>query len=376
MGRPAPTPQPEAELWMGAHPSAPSEIQVDGAWVPLPEWVRRDPLRVLGLPVLQRFGPRLPFLFKLLAAERALSVQVHPDEARARRGFERENSSGLRLDDPRRSYRDANGKPELLCALSGFEALCGFRSFREISASLEALDISALEVAIHELDGMSDESALRGLLLKLFAIPEPEMRILCGQVVEALDRSSGQSPEQRCVLELAIQHPGDIGILAPLLLYHVKLAPGEALFLEPGRVHAYLEGFGVELMADSDNVLRGALTSKATDVQEFVDASICREGAPAPLRGRSVQAGEWVYETSADAFELRVIRPSRGEGSIRLSAPTVQVLLCSEGEARVRGASGDDWLRLAAGESVLVPAGVGAYELGGEATVFRAGVPG
>ena len=133
-GRPGPTASPEAELWMGAHPLFPSEVEVDSDsdWVPLSEWIRRDPAAVLGEETARRFGGELPFLFKVLAAERALSIQAHPDAQQARAGFERENAAGLALEDPRRNYRDANPKPELICALTRFRLLCGFRRADEI----------------------------------------------------------------------------------------------------------------------------------------------------------------------------------------------------------------------------------------------------
>ncbi|MHC4473979.1 MAG: mannose-6-phosphate isomerase, class I, partial [Planctomycetota bacterium] len=146
-GRPSPTASPEAELWMGAHPLFPSEVEVDSGWLPLSEWIRRDPAALLGEETVRRFGGKLPFLFKVLAAERALSIQAHPDAEQARAGFERENAAGLALEDPRRNYRDANPKPELICALTRFVALCGFRPTQEIAADLDALGVPALRGA-------------------------------------------------------------------------------------------------------------------------------------------------------------------------------------------------------------------------------------
>jgi len=143
LGEPRPAPRPEAELWMGAHPVAPSEVLEGGRWISLAEWIGSDPEAVLGREVARRFSGELPFLLKVLAAEQPLSLQAHPDAARAASGFERENAAGLPLDAPRRSYRDPNSKPELLCALTPFTAVCGFRLVDDIVGQVDALGAGA-----------------------------------------------------------------------------------------------------------------------------------------------------------------------------------------------------------------------------------------
>lgn len=364
-GRPAPTASPEAELWMGAHPSAPSRVATAAGEVPLDEWIRRDPASVLGAEVARRFSGELPFLFKVLAPARALSIQAHPSEAQAREGFARENAAGLALDDPRRCYRDPHAKPELICALSGFEALCGFRPASEIAAGLDALGESAAALRTALDDGIA--RFLRTLL------GDVDRRALADAVgVAAADRDA---EDWRCVAELWRQYPGDPGVLAPLFLHRVSLAPGEALFLAAGELHAYLSGVGIELMGNSDNVLRGGLTPKHVDVDELLRTLDFEVGRPAVLAARPLARGIEVFETPAPEFALSILRPEPGCVVECASAGGVEILLCVAGRASVREAGSKAALEIARGDSLLVPASVAGYRLEGDAQVFRAAVP-
>jgi mannose-6-phosphate isomerase len=374
-GRPAPSPTPEAELWLGAHPAAPSEVRADAGWVPLPDWIRRDPEAVLGVETARRFGGELPFLLKVLAPERALSIQTHPDAERARAGFERENAAGLALDDPRRSYRDPNPKPELICALTRFHALCGFRGAQEIVRGLAALRLVSLEPLLAELRGAPERGGLARFFRALLLRDDDERRRLAADVVDAVARSPHDRVACGWVQELARQHPGDVGVLAPLLLNPIELGPGQALYLPAGELHAYLRGVGVELMANSDNVLRGGLTAKHVDVPELLASLRFREGFPPLLEPRAVAAGEAVYDTPAREFRLSVLRASPAAPSQADAGGSVEILLCVDGEAVVRGAASGEATRLPRGAGALVPAGAGAYRVEGEATLYRAGVP-
>jgi mannose-6-phosphate isomerase len=374
-GRPSPTERPEAELWIGAHPKAASEVRTEEGWVPLPDWIRRDPEAVLGGEVLRRFGPVLPFLFKALAAERSLSVQTHPDAERARMGFERENAAGLDRDDPRRSYPDPNPKPELICALAPFQALCGFRRASEIAEGLATLAVPALEAPLAALRKAPGREGLVGLLRGLFLRPEDDRGRLSSQLAEAAAGAEGDRPEHAWVVELARQHPGDLGVLAPLLLNLVDLHPGQALYLPAGEIHAHLRGVGVEIMGSSDNVLRAALTEKPVDVPELLEALSYRQGPPPVLRPRSTGTGVRVYDTPAREFELAVLRTRAGKGWQSRPREAVEILLCTEGETSVRSLEGGESTSLPRGSAALVPAAAGRYAIGGEATVFRAAVP-
>jgi mannose-6-phosphate isomerase len=374
-GRPSPAAQPEAELWMGAHPAAPSEVREDSGWTSLLDYVRRSPGEVLGPEVAAAFGGELPFLFKVLAPERALSIQTHPDAERARAGFERENAAGLALDDPRRNYRDSNPKPELICALTRFEALCGFRPVPEILEGVGALQAVSLQEALADLRAAPGREGLARFFGRIMTSPPETQRRVAEEVAEAAGRGQRDSAVLRWVCELARQYPGDVGVLGPLLLNLVELEPGEALFLAAGELHSYLCGLGVELMANSDNVLRAGLTPKHVDVPELLDALSFQSGRPAILEPRPLAAGEAVYPTPAREFVLSVLRPGAEGGVESRSRCGVEILFCAEGQAEVRDAKRAEVTLLPQGAAALVPAALERYRVEGHATVLRAGVP-
>jgi mannose-6-phosphate isomerase len=375
-GRPSPSDRPEAELWMGAHPSAPSQVETEAGGVSLAEWIQRDPQAVLGPEVAQRFGGELPFLFKVLAPERALSIQAHPDAARARAGFDRENALGLVADDPRRSYRDPNPKPELVCALSRFDALCGFRPVPEIARGLEALGLPALAPLLRALAAAPERAGLERFFAELLRMRGGEAgRSLAREAASAARRRAGEGAPFARVVELAGQHPDDVAVLAPLLLNTVELQPGQALYLGPGEIHAYLGGVAVELMANSDNVLRGGLTRKHVDVPELLATLSFRQGAPAPVEPRPGAAGEEVYETPAREFRLSVLRLFPGRPYASAERRSVEILLCTSGSARVRDEASGEERSLERGEVLLVPAALSRYTAAGSAALHRASVP-
>ncbi len=365
MGRATPTAEPEAELWMGAHASAPSQVETRSGPVALDDTIRDDPKGVLGAEVARRFGDELPFLFKVLAPERALSIQAHPSEAQARNGFAREQSAGVPLDDPRRCYRDPHAKPELVCALSEFDALCGFLSRDEIDGELARLGPAAEVLRAALTDGHA--AFLRSLL----------MGGLDGELEQALVAAAeeGGGPAWRWVAELVRQYPGDPGVLAPLFLNHLRLAPGEALFLPAGELHAYLRGVAVELMGNSDNVLRGGLTPKHVDVSELLATLSFQLGAPAVLMPRQVREGVAVFETPARQFELSLLTPRPGLDVVCDRSGAVEILLCVAGRARLSQSVAGEGLELAPGQAALVRGDADGYTVAGKARLFRAGVP-
>lgn len=370
MGRPYPTPGPEAELWMGAHPSAPSLVETDSGEPTLMEWIQRDPVGVLGAEVAERFGGELPFLFKVLAPAQALSIQTHPDAAQARAGFARENAAGIALDAPERNYRDANPKPELICALSEFTALCGFREVSSIVSGFAALELGELAESLAELRSAGAAGLpafLRGLLERT---PDARQQ-LAAAAAAAVDRLGDESAEGAEIRALSQQYPGDVGVLAPLLLNLVELAPGQALYLDAGNPHAYLRGVGVELMANSDNVLRGGLTAKHVDVPELL-ATLRFETGPAQIL---LPEPGGAYRTDSPVFELAVWNIAKDEPRRIDAARGVEILLCTEGALRIAAESGAGALELAPGQAALAPAAAGAYRLQGAGVIYRAGVP-
>ncbi|MEU3469558.1 mannose-6-phosphate isomerase, class I [Streptomyces sp. NPDC006687] len=357
-----PTGEPQAEMWMGAHPGAPSRLDRGAGETTLAAVIAADPEGELGAATVAKFGPGLPFLLKLLAAGAPLSLQVHPDLAQAQEGFADEERRGVPLDAPHRNYKDANHKPEMICALTSFDGLCGFRPPLEAAALLEGLGVDSLKPYADLLRAHPEDAALREVLTAVLTADRAEMAHTVAETAAAAERLGGPyTPYATLVHEF----PGDPGVIAAMLLNHVRLQPGEAMFLGAGVPHAYLDGLGVELLANSDNVLRAGLTPKHVDVPELLKVAVFEPSAPGILRPEG--DGEEVYEAPIDEFRLSrfVLAPGGAPRPLPDTAP--QILLCTAGAPR----AGE--LALAPGESVFVPAGE-KVELSGSGTVFRATV--
>ncbi|MBJ7001520.1 MULTISPECIES: mannose-6-phosphate isomerase, class I [Streptomyces] len=355
-----PTGEPQAEMWMGAHPGAPSRT----ARGTLAEVIDADPERELGKETVARFGPRLPFLLKLLAAGAPLSLQVHPDLKQAREGYADEERRGVPIDAPHRNYKDANHKPELICALTEFDGLCGFREPAHAAELLAALGVDSLKPYVDLLGAHPEEAALREVLTAILTADRADMARTVAEATAACARLGG---DHAPYAGLAHQFPGDPGVIAAMLLNHVRLQPGEALFLGAGVPHAYLDGLGVEIMANSDNVLRCGLTPKHVDVPELLRVVRFEAGDPGVLRPEAAPDGEEVYETPIDEFRLSRYVLAEGGAAHDLTRDTPQILLCTAGSVR----AGEH--ELGPGQSVFVPAGEQAV-ISGAGTVFRATV--
>ncbi|MCF3961790.1 mannose-6-phosphate isomerase, class I [Streptomyces fuscigenes] len=364
------TGEPQAEVWMGAHPGAPSRVvrpAQDGTprEVALSDVIADDPEAELGAAAVAKFGPRLPFLLKLLAAGSPLSLQVHPDLAQARAGFEDEEGRGVPIDAPERNYKDANHKPELICALTPFEGLCGFRPAAEAAATLEALEVDSLKPYVDLLRARPEEAALREVLTAVLSGDPAATAATVEEAAAAAERLGGA---YETYASIARHYPGDPGVIAAMLLNSVTLRPGEAMFLGAGVPHAYLSGLGVEIMANSDNVLRCGLTPKHVDVPELLRIVRFASADPGVLRPEPDADGEQVYATPIDEFRLSRYLLADDGTPRDLTAPAApQILLCTSGAPR----AGE--LALKPGDSVFVPAGE-KVELSGSGTVFRATV--
>ncbi len=358
----APTGEPQAELWMGAHPGAPSRIDRGAGETSLADVIAADPERELGAAAVAKFGPRLPFLFKILAAGAPLSLQVHPDLEQARAGYAEEERRGIPIDAPHRNYKDPNHKPEMICALTPFDGLCGFRPPLEAAELLAGLEVDSLKPYVDLLHAHPEEAALREMLTAVLAADRTEMARTVGEAAAAAERLGGPYTPYATLVH---HFPGDPGVIAAMLLNHVRLQPGEAMFLGAGVPHAYLDGLGIELLANSDNVLRAGLTPKHVDVPELLRIVRFDFGDPAVLRPEG--NGEEVYETPIDEFRLSRFTLAPGAAPRALPDAAPQILLCTTG----RPQAGETIL--APGESVFVPAGE-KTELSGTGTVFRATV--
>lgn len=359
---------PEAELWMGAHASAPASLATDGT--PLDVLVAADPVAALGDAVAARFTG-LPFLAKVLAADRPLSIQAHPSAAQAAAGFERENAQGLALDSPERIYRDPNHKPELICALTSFEAKCGFRSLaatRELFASLGGAGLAPVRERLDA--GGTDAEVLAEVLAWLLRSRHDVGPDLAAAAVAAAASAPGGGPyasDLRWTGEIARFHPGDVGVVVALLLNHVVLAPGQAVFLGAGNLHAYLRGAGIELMANSDNVVRGGLTSKVVDVEELIAVVDCTPIDP-PIQ----TASGCIHTFDAPVPEFSLTRVVVAD-DIRLRVRGPEILVVTEGIVEFVTQAGQE-LAVEAGEPVWVPATDGCYLARGGGVFYRAGV--
>jgi mannose-6-phosphate isomerase len=375
LGQPSPSAAPEAELWLGAHPSGPSKIVRGGVARSLDDVIRASPKAEIGDAALGTFGARLPFLMKVLAAAEPLSLQAHPSNAQAAAGFDREDAAGIARDAPNRNYKDRSHKPELICALTPFDALCGFRAIADSRALLDALDVPELAVAREALSAPSASVALRAAFTALMTMPKSLAAEAARATVAACSRDVPRFARElawgRRIGEL---YPGDVGVALALLMNLVHLEPGEALYLAAGNLHAYLDGAGIEIMAASDNVLRGGLTPKHVDVPEllsvlqFVDDPV-RKTVP------RIEGGAAVYDTPTPEFLLSRLGVAAGE-RIALTVSGPEIVLCTEGNVALTTSAGQR-LDLPRGASAFVPASDSGYAVTGTASasvVFRAGV--
>lgn len=370
-GRPAPTAHPEAELWLGAHPGDPAWLETDTGEVSLIDAVRTDPEGQLGAAVRSRFGDVLPFLVKVLAADEPLSLQAHPSAEQAVEGYLREDRAGVPLNSPVRNYRDRSHKPELLVALDDFEALAGFRSAAGSVELMRALGVPELEPYIALLTGQSDADGLRALFTTWITAPQPDLDMLIPAVLEGAveylrSGATAFAAEAKAVLELGERYPGDAGVLASLLLNRIGLRPGEAIFLPAGNLHSYLHGVGVEVMANSDNVLRGGLTPKHVDVPELLRVLDFNPARDETLRPRVQRDGiELVYQTPAPEFATSVLVLDGENLGHEVDAPCrhdgPQILVCTQGSAVVRAKT--DEVRIDRGSSAWVAADDGPIRL-------------
>lgn len=341
LGIPVTGKKPWAELWFGAHPRAPSLLE--GKDMDLFQWIQRDPQQVLGSRVMYTFGPQLPFLLKLLAAARPLSIQCHPSKKQAQEGFQRENQLGIPVDSSHRNYKDSNHKPEILLALSPFTALCGFRSPSSILHQFGRL-VSVLP-KLSDFFPLLEKGDLEKFYRSFLSLPKDTIHSWIQTYrTDLLQNRDGATLEDQWFSRLASQYPEDPGCFAPYYLNLIELSPGEALFLDAGVLHAYLYGFGIELMANSDNVLRGGLTSKHIDLEELLKVVRFQEEMPSvlrPARNRiQTEEGEcWEeqYAVPVKEFRLSILRIHGVRGGIPLPVSGPEILLAGEGVWEVAG---------------------------------------
>lgn len=355
MGVP-PTGEPQAELWLGAHPRGPSMLRRGGEDLSFDEVIAADPVGELGAETARSFGDELPFLLKILAVDQPLSLQAHPTRQQAQAGFDAEDERGTPVDADNRSYPDRNHKPELICALEPFTAFCGFRPPSTAAELLSSLKVSDLGPVIDFLQDDQADQALRWLLER----PPSAGAEIARHVAEACTKPGPFPSERQWAVRISQQHPGDIGVATALMLNLVELSPGQALFLEAGNLHVYLHGVAVEIMANSDNVLRGGLTPKHVDVPallEVVDCRACEVPVTIP------DSPNFTFRPPVPDFCLTRIEVA---GSVLCHPTGPEIVLCASGELSAAGCE------ITGGGAVWLPAGTDEYTISGTGLVFRA----
>ena len=370
---------PWAEYWLGAHPKAPSlladDCDINGAdradgGQPLDRWLAEHPDQ-LGQASREVFGDRLSFLLKILSAEQPLSIQAHPSRTQAQMGFAQENAAGVPIDDPLRLYRDDWPKPEMIVALTEFHALYGFRDPHESRRMLTVFDaVDGFPGLVAPLEDPGSEG-IAAVLTSCLQPDEQNRRVIAGMIAAAHDLVQGHDPASmqedtpqlaRTAVELDRAHPGDPSILAALLMNRVHLRPGESLFLGAGTMHAYLHGTGIEIMASSDNVLRGGLTSKHIDVPALLAHADLTATCVQPECPRQLPGGLQHYRTPFPEFTLwrlgervETDLPATGLGRILLVLDGRMSLITSAGVTS--NDTGAEVTQVRAGQAVWISAG-------------------
>lgn len=383
LGR-APDGTPVAELWFGAHHSAPSKLLASDGSAPVgshplnvEDLIVADPEGVLGEDVASRFGSRLPFLLKIIAPARALSLQVHPHLRRARQRFAEEEADGIPLDSPLRNYRDTNHKPEMVFALTDFQAMCGFRAPRRAAELMRGLNTGLSDILYRKLRAQPNPQGVEDAfasLLTLVSRPAPDAVVAVAEAcARRLANGSPSIRVDQTVVRLHEQYPGDPGVVASMLLNPVTLKAGEAMFVPAGSVHAYLSGLAVEVMANSDNVLRAGLTAKPIDVPEMLTAVDYLAAPPVRIAPEHISAATAVFYAPVDDFELGVTSVTPEMGEIALPGRSARIVLGIQGDVTIR--SGSTSATLTPGTAVLIRADDQRPHVSGRGTVVQADVP-
>lgn len=363
-----PTSDHQAELWMGAHPLASSEISINHDDVRLCDAIAQNPEYWLGKQVPASVAS-LPFLMKILAAEEPLSIQVHPSKAAAEQGFALENKKAIPLDAASRNYKDDNHKPELVCAITPYLAMNGFREFESIITFFDDLNIASIEEIFTPFKNKPCSASLKTFFSGLLSLAGEEKDKAISELICSLQVKGKDLPEETALVERFHKlYPKDIGLFSPLFLNVIELKPGEAMFLYAETPHAYIHGLGIEVMANSDNVLRAGLTPKHIDVEELGNNT---KFDPVPfseliMKPESIQGRE-VYPIPVTDFKFDILTPNEG---IDILVSSAEILFCLSGNVTV--IVGSESRLVMKGESVALPAAVEQYSIFGDGRLARA----
>ncbi len=380
---------PFAELWMGAHPKGPATANVGGIEMPLDRFIAEAPDKILGSTASADFGGRLPYLFKVLDVAKMLSIQAHPTKKQAEEGFARENAAGITLQDSERNYKDDNDKPEVAVALTEFWMLHGFRPLEQIAEMFRTVpELHSIMPDFPEKLGHIENTvqARRSLLQELYrtvmTTPQDRADLLLNTLIRRLartDTSDKNNPGHWAIRASETFCPVDghcdRGIFSIYLLNLVHLRPGQGTFQSAGTLHAYLEGVAVELMANSDNVLRGGLTPKHVDAQGLMRILFFDSGLPVVMNGVHTGASECVYQTPSDEFELSSINLESGTQYMGNAAHGPDTIIVLIGSATL--VANGHCTALSRGNIIFAPFGTHyvLHARGDRAILFKASVP-
>ncbi|MBY7845264.1 mannose-6-phosphate isomerase, class I [Vibrio fluvialis] len=359
--------QPQAEVWMGTHPNGCSIVKQGSTNVSLSELIEQDPPAFLSQSTSKAFGD-LPFLFKILAADKALSIQVHPNKQDAELGYAKEQELGVPLSAFNRNYKDANHKPELVYALTEYQAMNGFRPFDEIITEFRLCDIPEVNGYLDQFERNPNQDGLCHFFVEILSMKEASKLNAVDHLLSYAAMNQAR-PVYALILDLAEQYPNDVGLFAPLLLNVITLKPGEAMFLCARTPHAYIKGTGLEIMANSDNVLRAGLTPKHMDVEELVK---CTDFIPKPINTLLTQAeingSEHHFPVSVQDFKFSIFQAPKEQ---RVEMTSAEILMPIDADVALLAQSGET-LVLGKGQSAFIPAYVGNYTISCEGRVARA----
>ena len=362
-----PQQQPQAELWMGAHPNGCSQVDYQGKKIRLSDLIASDPAHFLSANTAQTFG-ELPYLFKILAAEQALSIQVHPSKSEAEQGFAKENAAQIPLTAANRNYKDPNHKPELVYALTDYQAMNGFRPINEIVEHFQRLAIETLQPLLEHLQQQQTEVGLKSFFTELLSFSGSEKQVAIEQLMAYAHRHQEQALFQ-LILTLAETYPHDIGLFAPLILNVLTLKPGQAMYLDARTPHAYLKGTGLEIMANSDNVLRAGLTPKHIDITELAKCTrFAEKPASTLLLTPKITDDALLFPVPVTDFKFAIYPQPK---QCRVNVSSAQILLAIDHDATLTAADGQT-VTIHKGESVFIPAYTDHYQLSSLGRVAKA----
>ncbi|MFL7048612.1 mannose-6-phosphate isomerase, class I [Vibrio cyclitrophicus] len=359
--------QPQAEVWMGVHPKGCSMVMFDQNPLSLSDLINKDRSAYLSADIAKEFG-ELPFLLKILAADKALSIQVHPSKKQAEEGYSKEEQAGIPLTAGNRNYKDSNHKPELVYAITEYQAMNGFREYEEIMALFKQLRSFEITSLVEDFSSNLTPQGLEAFFCALLTLNDQKKSNALGELL-AYARAHQDQAEFSLIVELNEQYPNDVGLFSVLLLNLITLKPGEAMYLKANTPHAYLKGTGLEVMANSDNVLRAGLTSKHIDVPELVK---CTRFEPISFNNLILAPSKVgrcdSYEIPVSDFNFNIIQCPENEA---ITTGSAEILMAIDNDLTLTNEQGVS-LTLTKGESVFIPAYIGHYVVSSKGRIARA----